>query len=325
MEIILPVAGLGTRLRPQTWSKPKPLVSVAGKPMLAHVLDRLLPLQPERLVFITGFLGDKIEAWARENYDLPLAFVEQPVMRGQTDAVNYTRDLVSGDALILFPDMLFEADFSILAETDADIVAFTKEIDDPSAFGVAVVEDGQIVRLVEKPTEPVSNLAVVGIYYFRDMAQLFSAIEDQMERGITLKNEYFLADAIQIMIDRGLKAVSAPVSVWEDCGSAENLLSTNVYLLNHQPPPVTDRADSVIISPSFVAPDAVIERAVIGPHASIGAGATVRDAIVRDAIVEDGATIETTVVEHSIIGARARVTGQARQLQISDDSVVGTS
>ncbi len=325
MEIILPVAGLGTRLRPQTWSKPKPLVSVAGKPMLAHVLDRLLPLQPERLVFITGFLGDKIEAWARENYDLPLAFVEQPVMRGQTDAVNYTRDLVSGDALILFPDMLFEADFSILAETDADIVAFTKEIDDPSAFGVAVIEDGRIVRLVEKPQEPVSNLAVVGIYYFRDMAQLFSAIEDQMERGITLKNEYFLADAIQIMIDRGLKAVAAPVSVWEDCGSAENLLSTNVYLLNHQPPTVTDRADSVIISPSFVAPDAVIERAVIGPHASIGAGATVRDAIVRDAIVEDGATIETAVVEHSIIGARARVTGQASQLQISDDSVVGTS
>jgi glucose-1-phosphate thymidylyltransferase len=325
LEIILPVAGLGTRLRPQTWSKPKPLVSVAGKPMLAHVLDRLLPLQPERLVFITGFLGDKIEAWARENYDLPLAFVEQPVMRGQTDAVNYTRDLVSGDALILFPDMLFEADFSILAETDADIVAFTKEIDDPSAFGVAVIEDGRIVRLVEKPQEPVSNLAVVGIYYFRDMAQLFSAIEDQMERGITLKNEYFLADAIQIMIDRGLKAVSAPVTVWEDCGSAENLLSTNKYLLNHQPPAVADRTDSVIISPSFVAPDAVIERAVIGPHASIGAGATVRDAIVRDAIVEDGATIDTTVVEHSIIGARARVTGQARRLQISDDSAVGPS
>ncbi len=325
MEIILPVAGLGTRLRPQTWSKPKPLVSVAGKPMLAHVLDRLLPLQPERLVFITGFLGDKIEAWARENYDLPLAFVEQPVMRGQTDAVNYTRDLVSGDALILFPDMLFEADFSILSETDADIVAFTKEIDDPSAFGVAVIEDGRIVRLVEKPQEPVSNLAVVGIYYFRDMTQLFSAIEDQMERGITLKNEYFLADAIQIMIDRGLKAVSAPVTVWEDCGSAENLLSTNKYLLNHQPPAVPARTDSVIISPSFVAPDAVIERAVIGPHASIGAGATVRDAIVRDAIVEDGATIDTTVVEHSIIGARARVTGQARRLQISDDSAVGPS
>jgi glucose-1-phosphate thymidylyltransferase len=171
----------------------------------------------------------------------------------------------------------------------------------------------------------VSNLAVVGIYYFRDMAQLFSAIEDQMERGITLKNEYFLADAIQIMIDRGLKAVSAPVTVWEDCGSAENLLSTNKYLLNHQPPAVPDRTDSVIISPSFVAPDAVIERAVIGPHASIGAGATVRDAIVRDAIVEDGATIDTTVVEHSIIGARARVTGQARRLQISDDSAVGPS
>ena len=325
MDIILPVAGLGTRLRPQTWSKPKPLVSVAGKPMLAHVLDRVLPLNPGKVVFITGFLGDRLESWARANYDLPLDFVEQPVMRGQTDAIIRTRDLVAQDALILFPDMLFEADFSVLSETDADVVAFTKEIDDPSAYGIAIVEAGRVVKLVEKPKDPVSNLAVIGIYYVKDMAQLFDAIDEQMARGIMLKNEYFIADAIQIMIDRGLKVITAPVTVWEDCGSAENLLSTNKYLLDHQPPATPPRPDAVIITPSFVAPDAVVERSVIGPHASIGAGATVRDAIVRDAIVEDGATIETAIVEHSIVGARARISGRALRYQIGDDSGVGSA
>lgn len=322
MEIILPVAGLGTRLRPQTWSKPKPLVAVAGKPMLAHVLDRVLPLRPERIVFITGFLGDQLEQWARANYDLPLAFVEQLEMKGQTDAILRTRDLVAGDALILFPDMLFEADFSGLATTDADVVAYTKEIDDPSAFGIAIVEGERIVKLVEKPAAPVSNLAVVGIYYIKEMAKLYDAIEEQMARGIMLKNEYFLADAIQIMIDRGLKAVAAPVTVWEDCGSSENLLRTNTYLLQQQTAANPPRPDAAIIEPSFVAPDAVIERSVVGPYASVGAGVTIRDAIVRDAIIEDGATIDTALVEHSVIGARAKIIGRARRYFISDDSVV---
>src|SRR3712207_883612 len=144
VDIILPVAGLGTRLRPQTWSKPKPLVGLAGKPMLAHVLDRVLPLKPDKIVFITGFLGNQIEEWARAAYDIPLAFVEQPEMRGQTDAIIRVRDDVADDALILFPDMIFETDFGVIEGTDADVIAFVKEIDDPSAYGIAVVEAGRV-------------------------------------------------------------------------------------------------------------------------------------------------------------------------------------
>ena len=142
------------------------------------------------------------------NLDVPVAFVEQPEMRGQTDAILRTRDLVDGDALILFPDMLFEADFSPLRDVDADVVMFTKEVDDPSALGIAVVEEGRIVRLVEKPQEPISNLAVIGIYYVRHMPDLYAAIEEQMRRGLSLKNEYFIADAIQLMIDAGAKSDS---------------------------------------------------------------------------------------------------------------------
>lgn len=322
MEVILPVAGLGTRLRPQTWSKPKPLVALAGKPMLAHVIDRLLPLDPSRLVFITGFLGDQIEAWARETYDMPLAFVEQPQMLGQTDAIIRTRGIVEGEALILFPDMIFEVDFSVLRRSAADVVTFTKEVEDPSAYGIAVEEGGRVVRLVEKPKEPISRKAMIGMYWFRDIGDLYAAIDEQMARGIKLKNEYFLADAVQLMIDGGKRVETAPVEVWEDCGNVDSLLSTNRYLLARQGSVGCAKGDAVILDPSVVAESATVERAVIGPHASIGPGATVRDAIVRDAIVEEEATVEFAVVEHSIVGRKAEVRGTPRRLNVGDTSVV---
>lgn len=320
MDIILPVAGFGTRLRPQTWSKPKPLVALAGKPMLAHVLDRVLPVNPSQLVFITGFLGDQIERWARDNYDIPSAFVEQPEMLGQTDAIIRTREYVAGDsdALILFPDMIFEADFSGLASVDADAVMFTKEVEDPSQLGIAVVEGDRIVRLIEKPQEPISKLAVIGIYYVRRMADLFAAIDEQIAKGIKTKGEYFIADAFQLMIDRGSKVITAPVSAWEDCGNAEALLSTNTYLLDRMPPSARDRNGVTIIEPSVVAESAILERAVIGPYASIGENVTVRDAVVRDAIVDAGSTVESIVIEHSVIGQRANVRGHAARLNVAD-------
>ncbi|HEU0113274.1 MAG TPA: sugar phosphate nucleotidyltransferase [Thermomicrobiales bacterium] len=322
VDIILPVAGLGTRLRPQTWTKPKPLVAVAGKPMLAHVLDRVLPLQPERLIFITGFLGDQIEAWARATYDLPVEFVVQPEMKGQTDAIIRTRGLAPDDALILFPDMLFEADFSVLDGIAADVVMFTKEVEDPSALGIALVEEGRIVKLIEKPKEPISKLAVIGIYYIKRMAALYAAIEEQMQRGLSLKNEYFIADAIQLMIDGGAHVVAAPVTEWEDCGNIETLLATNRYLLEREPPPVVERAGSAIIQPSFVAADATIEQAVVGPFASIGPGAVVRSAVVRDAILDEGAQVEAAIVEHSVLGRRAQVCGHARRVNAGDDATL---
>ena len=323
MDIILPVAGLGTRLRPQTWTKPKPLVSLAGKPMLAHALDQVLPVEPEQIVFITGFLGDQIETWARETLDVPAAFVTQPEMRGQTDAILRTRGLVDRDAIILFPDMLFEADFSGLANVDADVVMFTKEVDDPSALGIAVVEHDRIVRLVEKPQEPISRLAVIGIYYIRSMEALYAAIEEQMRRGLALNNEYYIADAIQLMIDGGAKVIPRPVTTWEDCGNADALLSSNRSHLERHSPPMGRGEGSVINAPSFVAEDAIVRDSVIGPFASIGPGAVVRDSIVRDSIVEAGAEVCGSMLDRSIIGRRASVHGFQGRLNVGDDAAVG--
>jgi glucose-1-phosphate thymidylyltransferase len=320
VDIILPVAGLGTRLRPQTWSKPKPLVSIAGKPILAHVLDRVMPVNPDKLVFITGFLGDQIEEWARANYDLPMEFVVQPEMLGQTDAIIRTREVVHDDALILFPDMIFEADFLDLPNVDADAVMFTKEVEDPSALGIVVVEGDRITKLIEKPKELLSKLAVIGIYYFKKMPELFEAIDEQMAKGIKLKNEYFIADAIQLMIDSGSKVVTAPVSAWEDCGNVEALLATNQFLLRRQGCSTEVRGDSLIIGPSAVAADAVLECSIVGPFASIGGAAMIRNSIVKDAIVEDGAQIESAVLEHSLVGRAAAVRGRAAKLNVGDAS-----
>ncbi|CAN5819026.1 sugar phosphate nucleotidyltransferase [soil metagenome] len=323
MDVIFPVAGFGTRLRPQTWSKPKPLVSVAGKPMFEHVIDRILPFEPSKMIFITGYLCDQLEQWARETYpEIELAFVEQPEMLGQTDAIIRTRHLCSADALILFPDALFEADFSMLESVEADGVIYTKVVDDPSSLGVTLVEDGYITRLIEKPSEPVSNLATVGIYFFKSMPRLYDAIDDQMRRGIKTRDEYFIADAIQLMIDGGKKFITSDIEVWEDCGNADALLQTNRYLLSSNPPSSAQRPGSVIVPPSYVDPTATIENAIVGPHASIGPGAIVKDAVVRDSVVEANAFISGVVLEHSVIGRSASIAGNPHEFNVADASKV---
>lgn len=323
MEVIFPVAGLGSRLRPQTWSKPKPLVSVAGKPMFEHVLDRVLPLNPERLVFITGYLGDQIEAWARATYpDVELEFVDQPEMLGQTDAIIRTRGVSRGSALILFPDALFEADFSALSDLDTDGVIFTKEVEDPSALGVTLVENGFVTRLIEKPATPISTQATVGIYYFASIEDLYTAIDEQIRQELRTRDEYFIADAIQLMIDAGKKFVTSNIDIWEDCGNVDALLQTNQYLLSSDPPSPVQRTGSVIIPPSFVHRTADIENAIIGPYASVGAGAVIRDSVVRDAVIEDEASLHGVVIEHSLIGRRASVDGRPHQLNVADQTKV---
>ena len=323
MDIILPVAGFGTRLRPHTWSKPKPLVTVAGKAMLDHVLDRVMPVNPGKIVFITGYLGDKIEDWARATYpDVELVFVEQPEMLGQSDAIYRTREHLDGDALMLFPDALFEADFTTLETRDVDGVAYTFYVEDPSAYGVAMVDDGQITKLIEKPQEPVSHEAVIGIYYFRDINQLYSAIEEQMDKKIQLKGEYFIADAIQIMIDRGARFEIEQIDIWEDCGNVEALLDTNRYLLTAQPPSPAQRAGSLIVPPSFVHRDAMLEDAVVGPYASIGAGTVIRNSVVRDSIVEENAEIVDAILQRSVIGSKTVIQGSARSISVGENGKV---
>lgn len=322
MHVVIPVAGLGTRLRPHTWSKPKPLVTVAGKPILGHVLDRLLSLPLERVVFITGYLGEQIEDYVRSHYHFDAVFVEQPEPLGQSHALLQAKGLIAGPTLVVFPDLIFDADLESLVSCPWDGVVYVKEVDDPRRFGVVVVEDGRIVRLVEKPQTPVSNLAVVGVYYFRDFADLIAAIEQQIAEDRRRGNEYYLAEAIQILIDRGRTIVAQPVSVWEDCGTVEALLQTNRFLLERQAQEHPTFPTSVVIPPVVIDPSATIERAVVGPWVSIGAGAVVSHAIVADSIIDEGATINGVMLHRSIVGRGARVTGDFLRVNVGDSSEI---
>ncbi|MGI8856789.1 MAG: sugar phosphate nucleotidyltransferase [Thermomicrobiales bacterium] len=324
MHVIIPAAGFGTRLRPHTWSKPKPLVSVAGKPILGHVLDSIAPLRPEKVVFITGYLGDQIREYVEGQYTFDCAFVHQDVMKGQAHAIQLARNEVSGPVLIAFADTIFATDLSILAQTDADGVIFVKEVDKPQAFGIVELDGDRIRRIVEKPADPPTNLAVAGVYYFRDAARLLTAIDEIMTAGTQTKGEFYLTDAIQVMIDDGARIEAAAMDLWLDCGRPETLLETNRVLLARMDGHTTAPryADSVIIPPVVIAPSAHLYHAVVGPNASVGENVTITDAIVRDVILNHDSEIANVMLMNSIVGAGTVVNGDYHSVNIGDSSEV---
>jgi glucose-1-phosphate thymidylyltransferase len=324
MKVIIPAAGYGTRMRPHTHTRPKPLVPVAGRPSLAFVLDALEPLNIEELIFIVGRMGDQMEDYVKSNYKYPSRFIEQKVMRGQADAIALAREYVQDDLLTLFVDTLFEADLAVLNRLDVDGAMFVAEVDDPRRFGIAVTGgDGIVTKLVEKPQQPESNLAVVGLYYFKDSQWLFRAVDKLMASGKSLKGEYYLADAIQVMIDEGAKFRTFPVESWEDTGTWEAVLHANRYLLrkldNENGPYMM--GNSLVIPPSYVSGEATVEGSVIGPYASISEGAEVRDSIVKNSIISPNATVANSMLFGALIGERATVEGAYDMINVGDDSV----
>lgn len=328
LKVVIPMAGRGTRLRPHTWSKPKQLVSVAGKAVLGHVLDMLSTLpDPENieLVNIVGYLGEQIEAYMKEYYpSLRSHYVVQENPKGQSHALYLAREYLHGPMLMIFADTLVETNLSFLAHETADAVAWVKEVPDPRRFGVADVgPDGWVRRLIEKPKEMNINLAVVGFYYFAKAETLISAIEEQMRRDIQLKGEYFLADAINIMLERGLKMRTERVEVWLDAGTPEALLETNIYLLSHGQEnqySAQQQNNSVIIPPVFIHPTAQVHESVIGPYVSVGAGCIVRQSIIRSSILEDEAEVKGAILESSLIGRKATITRRPGVINVGDST-----
>jgi len=322
MQVILPMAGIGSRMRPHTWSKPKPLLYIAGQTLLDHVLDRFLPLGVEELVLIVGWLADQIQEHVERWYDLPVRYVLQKELKGQAHAIYLAKEHLSGPCMISWVDTLFDADLSGLEETNADIVGYVMEIEDPRRFGVAVEREGRVVRLIEKPSTCEHRNAVIGLYYVRDSQALVDAIEQLMAQNIQTCGEFYLTDALQVMIDRGAYMVTRPATVWEDCGTPDAVLRTHRYLLDNGHERTAPVRGSLIVPPVHIAEGATVENAVLGPYVTLGAGAQVRDAVVRDAIIESGATIERSVIEHSLVGCRALVRGALGRLNVGDDAVV---
>lgn len=328
MRLVLPMAGYGSRLRPHTWSKPKPLVSVAGKPVLAHLLDSFAGLQPlDEAVLIIGYLGEQIRGFIAEHYPaLKARFVVQDELKGQSHAIWLAREGIEGPTLIAFVDTLIDADFSGLGE---DGLIWVKQVDDPRRFGVVVSDsEGRIQQLVEKPQEPVSDLAVVGFYYFPQGEALIEAIQRQMQGGEMLKGEFFLADAINLLLEDGLRMRAQTVSSWHDSGTPPALLETNRYLLSHgscNDEQVLGRDDLDMVQiepPVYVDPSASIANCQLGPYVSIGPDSQIEGSQLRDTIIEDGVHIRNSQLVDSLIGRNARVAGVSGTLNIGDNAQV---
>ncbi|HEX5414581.1 MAG TPA: sugar phosphate nucleotidyltransferase [Chloroflexota bacterium] len=323
MKVVIPVAGLGTRLRPHTHTKPKPLVQVAGQPVLAYILDQLKELPVDEVIYIVGHLGGQIEEYVRARNDFPSRFIEQKELRGQAHALHLAADAIDQPVLIIFVDTIVKADLATLPGVDADGVLFVQPVEDPRRFGVAVVDNGRVTRLVEKPKQPVSNLAVVGVYYVKDWQLFKRSLQEVIDRDIQTAGEYYLADALQVMIDHGARLHVRDVEVWEDCGTLDAILQTNRWMLGtgyrQGHPPVEN---SVIVPPVYIAPTARVTNSVIGPNVSIGDGATVNGSLISDSIISDRATLENCSLTASLVGSKAVVRGRQDQVNIGDDAQV---
>lgn len=322
---VIPVAGVGKRLKPHTNTTPKALLSVAGQPILGHILDQIAAVKPERVVLVVGPgpMGERLRAYAATRKDLAVSCVAQDEPLGLGHAVAQAREAVGkAPILILLGDTIVRADLRDLVSGGSKVGL--KEVDDPRRFGVAVVKDGRVVSLVEKPEHPESNLALVGLYYLEDSPMLFESLAHVEKAGKRTRGEIQLTDALSEMLARGLELRPFPVEGWYDCGKTDALLETNRALLdasgNH-----VERPGVVIVPPVALDPTADVLHSVIGPHASIGARAHVRRSVVKNSIVNDGATVEDVLLDMSVVGENAVVRGGYQRLNVGDSSEVEVS
>jgi glucose-1-phosphate thymidylyltransferase len=325
--VVMPVAGKGTRLRPHTHVTPKPLLKVGDKPVMAYILDDLRELGVHQAVLVTGHLKEKVEAWMKEEYpDFQAEYVEQVEQNGTADAIRLAEPYVHEDLLIIFVDTLFDADLSVVNRLPEDVagVIWAKEVEDYQRFGVIQTdEQGFMRRIIEKPTEPVSKLANIGLYYIRDWKLLFEGIRHVMDAGPGPGGEFFLTDAFQYMVDHGGRLKVEAVQGWYDAGKPETLLETNLHVLSTtrgKSPPAKDGV--TVHEPVHVADGVELEECEIGPNVTLSAGAKVRRSTLRDCIVGEASTIEGCDLHDSLIGSNAVVRNVAGQVDVGDHSVV---
>ena len=325
MKVIIPLAGKGTRLRPHTHITPKPMLKIAGKPVIDYVMEDLQRLGDiEQVIYITGHLKDKVEAYARAKYPFDAVFIEQKVQDGTAGAVALAREHVDQPVFIIFVDTIFDADLSVVKRTDADGIIWVKTVEDYQRFGVVVSDaDGNMTKIVEKPKEPISKRANIGLYYIKNWKLLYEGIDWTLKQPKN-KGEYYLTDAFQYMIDHGAHIKVIDVEGWYDAGEQGTLLETNGTMLarGRARRPAQVPADVTIVEPVYVEDGVTLAASTIGPNVSIGAGSRVEHSTLRDAIVGTGAVVTNSTLAQSMIGDGAQVEGVRGSVNVSDHSVV---
>jgi glucose-1-phosphate thymidylyltransferase len=329
VKAIIPVAGAGTKLRPLTYTQPKALIPIAGKTILGVIVDQLIEAGVTEYVFVIGYLGEKIQRYIDKTYpQLSCTFVTQSDRRGTGHAIWLTRDAVQDDeVMIVLGDTVCDYNVKEIISSAASQIGVRK-VDDPRSFGVAELNDKDIVtRMVEKPLIPKSNMAMVGIYYIKEAAAMYAALEKNLAGPADDNGEYHLTNALQLMIESGITIHAFRVNNWFDCGKKETLLSTNAILLKQmddQPPTACDHDydTTVIIHPVNIAEGCIIRHSIIGPNVSIGEHTKIESSIVRDSIIGSYAELQQVVLNSSIIGNDAYVRGLSQSLNIGDNTEI---
>jgi glucose-1-phosphate thymidylyltransferase len=326
MKAIIPVAGVGTRLRPHTYTQPKVLLNVAGKPIVAHILDQIVKTRIDQIIFIVGYLKDVFQDWAKEHYqDIRLEFVEQTEILGLGHAVGLGLSEDDQEVMIILGDTIFDVDIDRVLSSPFSSIG-VQEVEDPRRFGVVMKEDGFITRMVEKSPSPPSNLAIVGLYYIKNGGLLKKCVNGIIRDRVTTKGEYQITDALQRMIETGEKMTTFEINGWYDCGTSETLLDSNDHLLakvhNLNGIPEQFGKSNIIRPPVYIAPNARVVNSIIGPSVTIGEEADIESSVIEDSIIADNARVQSALLHRSIIGRAASVTGTFYKLNVSDHSEV---
>ena len=323
MKVIIPLAGKGTRLRPHTHITPKPMLKVAGKPVMDYVMDDVQRLGTvDQVVYITGHLKERVEDHVRTAYSIPGVFIEQQVQDGTAGAVALARAYVDAPVLIIFVDTIFDADLSVINTIDADGIIWTEEVEDYQRFGVVVTDaDGNMTKIVEKPSEPISKRANIGLYYIRNWKLLYEGIDHVLTQPKN-KGEYFLTDAFQYMIERGAKIKVIDVAGWYDAGKIDTLLETNRAMLERGRARKPAGVGGTIVEPVYIEDGVTISDSVVGPNVSIGTGSIIERSRLCDTIVGDKARIARCELSGSLIGDDVVLAGVTGEVTIGDHSEV---
>lgn len=330
MKLIVPMAGRGTRVRPHSHVTPKPLLSVKGKSIVERIVDtfsRVLPQVPDEGIFVLGpDFGQEIRDQLTEiceERDMEAHFPVQKKALGTAHAVGCAEEYLQGDGVVVFADTLFHIEDNITIEDEADVVAFVREVDDPRRFGIAVRDGDKVTELIEKPDDPVSNEALIGIYYVRELADLKTEIDYLIENDMKgAGGEYQLTDAFDRLLQGGEVFTTANVDAWMDCGTIPALLETTGQILERESDDLHQGTvtDSVIHDPVYIGPDATIKNSVVGPHVSVEKGATVENSVLRNSIIFQEGSVENSVLAKSMVGRHAAVRQKIQKLNVGDHS-----
>lgn len=329
MNIIIPMAGLGKRLRPHTLTTPKPLLPIAGKPIVHRLVEDIAKVCPEKIENI-GFIihplfgkevEDSLKEIAKQVGATGKIFYQEKAM-GISHALLFAKELFTGKIIVAFADTLFKAEFKL--DTNQDGIIWVQRVDDPAQFGVVRLNDaGQIVELVEKPTSFVSDLAIIGIYFFKDGAALAAEMQYLIDNDIKDKGEYQFTSALQSFSKKGAKLVPGLVTEWLDCGNKNVTVQTNqryLEFIKDQPliSPKVKLINSLIIPPCFVGDGVILENSIIGPYVSVGENTKITDSRIKNSIIQKEATLRNALLENSMLGNFTIFEGSAQDLSVGD-------